>query len=88
MIHEIFGGCLIPGKTYRVKKVFLDSGKTVHQVGESWKFLGYASSGFSEQSVIYANCEDSSKFSFAISWNELESNLTIDNAINYFEEVL
>ncbi len=73
--RETYQGYLVPGRTYRVSKAFLDAQKSVHRPGEVWTYLGYSGHGFAETTFIYTRGTSGAEGGFGIDWNAETDNL-------------
>lgn len=86
MRRETYQDYLVPGRTYRVSKAFLDARKTVHRPGETWVYLGYTGYGFAETTAIYTRGPNGVEGGFGIDWNDQTDNL-LEHLRDYIESV-
>jgi hypothetical protein len=80
-----YQGVLLPGRSYRVLRPFLDCRKGVHRPGETFTYRGRIDSGFGGGTAIFVEgIEDAA---FAIPWESDDSDSVSSAPAKYFEEI-
>ena len=74
------------GQRYRVKQLFTDYDGIVHEVGESWTYLGTNFLPYEDGLTLYTVSEQESKqVRYRLQWREEEQAAIIENFLDFVE---
>lgn len=80
-------GHLEPGHRYVVVKEFLDNGKSLHPVGESWTFLGYNYHQMDEGLSLYVSLDGEQEWYLPLQGGADREGEVMDYLENYIHEI-
>jgi hypothetical protein len=76
---------LVPGKSYRVIKTFIDYDGAVHPVGESWRFLKKGFLPYEDGLSLFVE-RNNQNVSFRLQWRDEAQGQIIDNFSDFVTE--
>jgi Domain of unknown function (DUF3601) len=77
---------LVPGRTYRVIRIFIDYDGTVHPIDESWRFVKKSFLPYEDGLSLFVE-KNQQTVLFRLQWREESQGQIIDNFSDFVAEV-